>query len=119
MRRLMLKMSQENLAAKLGITFQQIQKYEKGVNRISAGRLREMSHALQVPIVFFFDGLPEMKGAAAKSRKEPPSEFVHDLLASPDGVALAKAFTRIGSRNVRRRIVQMVNEFASGAAEES
>ena len=72
MRRLMLGMSQEALAGQLGLTFQQVQKYEKGVNRISASRLQQMCHILQVPVQFFFDGAPELGGcdtsAVADSR---------------------------------------------------
>jgi transcriptional regulator with XRE-family HTH domain len=109
----MIKMSQEKLADRLGLTFQQVQKYEKGVNRISASRLREMAHALQVPIQFFFEGLPEAGGSsAAKDRHETSHKFVHDFLATSDGLALAAAFTRIDNPKVRRRIVQLVKEFA-------
>jgi transcriptional regulator with XRE-family HTH domain len=112
MRRLMIKMSQEKLADRLGLTFQQVQKYEKGVNRISASRLREMSHALQVPIQFFFEGLPEAGSSSSKDRHETSHKFVHDFLATSDGLALAAAFTRIDNPKVRRRIVQLVKEFA-------
>ncbi len=116
MRRLMIKMSQEKLADRLGLTFQQVQKYEKGVNRISASRLREMAHALQVPIQFFFEGLPEAGGSAiAKERHETTHKFVHDFLATSDGLALAAAFMRIDNSKVRRRIVQLVKEFAGEA----
>lgn len=116
MRRLMIKMSQEKLAAQLGLTFQQVQKYEKGVNRISASRLREMSHALRVPIPFFFEGLPEQKGGSAKEVKEATPHFAHDFLATSDGIALARAFTRLPNAKLRRRIVQLVREMADGAA---
>jgi len=116
MRRLMIKMTQEKLAAQLGLTFQQVQKYEKGVNRISASRLREMSHVLQVPVQFFFDGLPEVKGGSGKDRRDSSQKFVHDFLASSDGLALARAFTRLKSSKLRRRIVQLVKEFVDEAA---
>ena len=119
MRRLMIKMKQEKLAAQLGLTFQQVQKYEKGVNRISASRLREMSHVLQVPVQFFFDGLPETKGGSGKDRQDPSQKFIHDFLASSDGLALARAFTRLKSSKLRRRIVQLVKEFVDEAAGES
>jgi len=118
MRRLMIKLTQEKLAAQLGLTFQQVQKYEKGVNRISASRLREMSHVLQVPVQFFFDGLPETKGGSGKDRQDPSQKFVHDFLASSDGLALARAFTRLKSSKLRRRIVQLVKEFVDEAAGE-
>jgi transcriptional regulator with XRE-family HTH domain len=119
MRRLMLKMTQEKLAAQLGLTFQQVQKYEKGVNRVSASRLREMSHVLQVPVQFFFDGLPETKSGPARDRQEPAQKFVYDFLASSDGLALAQAFTRLKSSKLRRRIVQLVKEFVDASADES
>ena len=111
MRRLMIKMTQEKLATQLGLTFQQVQKYEKGVNRISASRSRELSHVLQVPVQFFFEGLPEMRVAVWRDRKEPAQKFVYDFLASSDGIALARAFARLKSSRLRRRIVQLVKEF--------
>jgi transcriptional regulator with XRE-family HTH domain len=118
MRRLMIKMSQQKLAAHLGLTFQQVQKYEKGVNRLSAGRLREMSGALGVPVQFFFDGLPEVRSVAAKGRKEPSQTFVDDFLSSSDGLALAAAFVRLKNPKLRRRLVQLVKEFSEGAIKE-
>ena len=117
--RLVCRMSQTELANKVGVTFQQVQKYEKGVNRISASRLREMSHVLQVPVQFFFDGLPEAKGGSGKERQDPSQKFVHDFLASSDGLALARVFTRLKSSKLRRRIVQLVKEFVDEAAGES
>jgi transcriptional regulator with XRE-family HTH domain len=118
MRRLMIKMSQQRLAAQLGLTFQQVQKYEKGVNRLSAGRLREMSGALGVPVQFFFDGLPELKGVPVKSRHEPSQAFVDDFLSSTDGLALAAAFVRVKNPKLRRRLVQLVKEFSDSAIKE-
>ncbi len=119
MRRLMLRMSQGKLASELGLTFQQVQKYEKGVNRISASRLQQISHLLQVPVQFFFDGGPAIKGAAAKGRQEPIPRFVSDLLASSDGLALASAFTRLKNTKLRRRIVQLLKEIAGEGAEKN
>jgi transcriptional regulator with XRE-family HTH domain len=89
MRRLMLDMSQEKLGDKLGLTFQQVQKYEKGTNRISAGRLLQMSHILQVPVPFFFEGAPRIAGEAGKGANVPSPAYVSDFLASSDGQALA------------------------------
>ena len=71
MRRLMLGMSQGALADQLGLTFQQVQKYEKGINRISASRLQQMCHILQVPVPFFFDGAPQIAGHFGKGGKAP------------------------------------------------
>src|SRR5229473_7159902 len=88
MRRMMLGMSQEGLGDALGLTFQQVQKYEKGMNRISASRLQHMSQILQVPVPFFFEGAP----GGVDGTAEPPS-YVDEFLATSDGVALTKAFT--------------------------
>src|SRR5215468_9813118 len=73
MRRLMLAMSQEKLGDALGLTFQQVQKYEKGTNRIGASRLEQTSHILQVPVAFFFEGAPNLHGSADGGMKEAPS----------------------------------------------
>jgi transcriptional regulator with XRE-family HTH domain len=107
MRRLMLGMSQETLAHGLGITFQQVQKYEKGRNRISASRLQRIADILQVPISFFFENLdaPGTKQATAPS-------YVSDFLASSDGLALTKAFMTIRDNRVRRCIVDLVEATA-------
>jgi transcriptional regulator with XRE-family HTH domain len=115
MRRLVLRMSQETLADELGVTFQQVQKYEKGVNRVSASRLHSVAHILQVPVQFFFDGLPEIKGAG-KRHRDASHSFTSDFLASSDGIAIAKAFTQIKSRTLRRRIVQLMKELAASIA---
>ena len=83
MRRLTLGMSQEALANQLGLTFQQVQEYEKGRNRISASRLQQMCHILQVPVPFFFDGAPQIAGYSAKGAKAPSPAYVSDFLANP------------------------------------
>jgi transcriptional regulator with XRE-family HTH domain len=113
MRRLMLDMSQSRLGAALGIAFQQVQKYEKGANRISASRLQQMSHILQVPVSFFFEGSP---GAAGKAKGTPLSADVSDFLATSYGLALARAFTQIKSPKLRRRIVDVVVAVADDRA---
>src|ERR1700688_1451766 len=98
MRRLMLDMSQSDLADALGLTFQQVQKYEKGSNRISASRLQQLSQILQVPVPFFFEGAPPASGippAATRAADAPPPAYVTDFLATSDGLALVKAFMRI------------------------
>jgi transcriptional regulator with XRE-family HTH domain len=114
MRRLLLHMSQEKLAGKLGVTFQQVQKYEKGTNRVSASRLQEVSQVLQVPVQFFFDGLPEVKGTG--KGHEASDAFASDFLASSDGITVAKAFSKIKNRSLRRLIVQLIKEIASSDA---
>ena len=106
-RRLEIDMSQERLADILGITFQQIQKYEKGVNRIAASRLFDISQALDLPIGAFFEGAPVSKKAEGKSS-------IHEALATPEGVELMNLFASIKSRRVRRRVVDLVKVLSEG-----
>src|ERR1700688_3891328 len=112
MRRLMLDMSQTDLADGLGLTFQQVQKYEKGSNRISASRLQHISQILQVPVPFFFEGAPAALGVrqAAKGTADdaPSPAYVTDFLATSDGLSLVKAFMCIGNPKLRRSIVRLV-----------
>src|SRR5580658_7922528 len=113
MRRMMLSMSQEKLGDALGLTFQQVQKYEKGTNRIGASRLQQISSILQVPISFFFEGAPDVPGIRPAAGKEAPSpSYVSDFLATSDGLALTKAFMRIVDAKLKRRIVDLVEEIA-------
>jgi transcriptional regulator with XRE-family HTH domain len=110
MRRLMLKMSQSKLGDALGITFQQVQKYEKGSNRIGASRLQHISQILQVPAAFFFEGAPNLPAARTpKNATASPDTFM-DLMSTSEGLALAKAFMRIANMKLRRRVVDMVEE---------
>jgi transcriptional regulator with XRE-family HTH domain len=113
MRRLMLSMSQEKLGDALGLTFQQVQKYEKGTNRIGASRLHQLSHILQVPLPFFFEGAPTLPGAAVGKGAAPSPSYVSDFLATSDGLALTKAYMRIKEPKLRQRIVHLVQEIAS------
>src|SRR5471032_1547511 len=110
MRRMMLSMSQEKLGQALGLTFQQVQKYEKGTNRIGASRLQHISHILQVPVSFFFEGAPTLLGAPVGKDAAPSPSYVSDFLATSDGLALTKAFMRIKSAKLRRRIVDLVEQ---------
>jgi len=110
-RRLALGISQEKLGTALGITFQQVQKYEKGTNRIGASRLQHVSGILQVPIAYFFEGTPGQMKAKGNA---PSSTYVSDFIATTDGLTLAKAFTQIKNVNVRHQIVKLVNEIAGG-----
>jgi transcriptional regulator with XRE-family HTH domain len=112
MRRMMLGMSQEKLGDALSLTFQQVQKYEKGANRISASRLQHISHILQVPVPFFFEGAPHVPGQTEGNSAAPSPDYVTDFLATSDGLALTKAFTRIKEPKLRRRIVNLVEEIA-------
>ena len=112
MRRMMLSMSQEKLGDALGLTFQQVQKYEKGTNRIGASRLQQISHILQVPVAFFFEGAPNLSGQPDGMKEAPSPAYVSDFLATSDGLALTKAFMRIKEQKLRRRIVDLVEEIA-------
>jgi transcriptional regulator with XRE-family HTH domain len=114
MRRLMLDMSQGSLGEALGLTFQQVQKYEKGTNRIGASRLQHIAHILQVPVAFFFEGAPNAPGHRPDSLSEPPSPaYVSNFLATSEGIALIKAFIEIKDSKLRRRIVDLVEQIAA------
>ncbi len=120
LRRMLVGMSQERLGELLGVTFQQVQKYEKGANRIGASRLYEVSRILEVPVQFFFDDMPE-DGFRAAARPHGFSEadgepFVMDFVSSPEGLALNQAFAAIGSARMRRRVLDLVREL-SGPSE--
>ena len=113
MRRIMLGMSQEKLGEALGLTFQQVQKYEKGTNRVGASRLQQISEILQVPVSFLFDGGPSGSATSADGFSEGSSPaFVSDFLATAEGLALTRAFTRINDTKLRRSIVDLVEQIA-------
>ena len=114
MRRMMLSMSQEKLGNALDLTFQQVQKYEKGANRIGASRLQQISNILQVPVAFFFEGAPHIPGQPTGGFSEAPSPaYVSEFLATSDGLALTKAFMRIKDSKLRRRIVDLVEQIVA------
>lgn len=106
---MMLDMSQQRLADEIGLTFQQVQKYEKGINRMGASRLQQIANALQVPVTFFFDAAP---GQTEVSGEASSSSYVAEFLATSDGLALTKAFMQIKNSKLRRKIVEVVNEVA-------
>jgi transcriptional regulator with XRE-family HTH domain len=108
MRRLMLGMSQDKLADALGLTFQQVQKYEKGTNRISASRLQAISQTLDTPVHFFFEGGPQSAKGGHGSGESCSPTYVTDFLATSDGLTLVAAFVRIKDASLRRSIVRMV-----------
>jgi transcriptional regulator with XRE-family HTH domain len=108
MRRMMISMSQEKLGERLGITFQQVQKYEKGTNRIGASRLQQLSSILSVPVTFFFEGAPLGDNAATGFAETGNPAFVSDFLATAEGLALSKAFMKVSDPKLRRRIVDLV-----------
>lgn len=118
LRRKMLGMSQEAVAKEVGITFQQVQKYERGVNRMSASRLFDFAQALTVPIIYFFEGFegsgegygaPAGRGAALA---EPKSKFTLEELSSPETIELLRNYSLL-SPAVRRKVSEMVKALAA------
>jgi transcriptional regulator with XRE-family HTH domain len=115
LRRMLLGMSQEKLGEHLGLTFQQVQKYEKGVNRIGASRLFDLAHVLGVPVQFFYDDAPAGGAEAAMSAgfaERPTESYVVEFLSGREGLELNKAFVRISDPRVRRSIVELVRALA-------
>ncbi|WP_377291290.1 helix-turn-helix domain-containing protein [Rhizobium sp. SG2393] len=116
LRRTMLGMSQEKLGEQLGITFQQIQKYEKGTNRVGASRLQNISGILNVPVSFFFEDAPGEAGVTQSGFSEASSSnYVVDFLSSSEGLQLNRAFVKIADPKVRRKIVDLVKAIAADA----
>lgn len=109
MRRNILGMSQEKLGEHLGITFQQIQKYEKGTNRVGASRLQAIASILEVPPSFFFDGAP---GGQEGLMEEGQSTYMVDFLSSTEGIQLNRAFARIEDPKIRRKVIDLVRALA-------
>ena len=116
MRRMLAGMSQDKLGESLHLTFQQIQKYEKGSNRISASRLYDLSRILEVPVQFFFEELPEQAkdalGSAEGFSEAPQETMIMDFLNSSDGLQLNKAFSEISDPTIRRKVVDLVKAIA-------
>jgi transcriptional regulator with XRE-family HTH domain len=117
MRRKLLGVSQERLAEQLGLTFQQVQKYERGANRVSASKLHAIGTALSAPVAYFFEGFGG--GAAANSGAGEPdsSAFVHELVMTPEGMELAALFPRLKRAKVRRRILDLVRALVEDDSE--
>jgi transcriptional regulator with XRE-family HTH domain len=107
-------MSQERLAELLGVTFQQVQKYEKGINRIAASRLFDISAALDMPVSRFFEGLTGRNGAGPA---ETSKDYIDDALATPEGAQLMGLFASIKSLKVRRRVIELVKALTEEAAD--
>ena len=113
MRRQMLAMSQEKLGNALGLSFQQVQKYEKGMNRIGASRLQQIGEILQVPASFFFED--KAVGASAPHEPDYFQAQMEEFVSSPEGLRLIAAFERIKSADLRREIVSFVKAIGSEA----
>jgi transcriptional regulator with XRE-family HTH domain len=118
MRRMMLGVSQEKLGDALGLTFQQVQKYEKGSNRIGASRLQQIALVLQAPVSFFFEGAPAPPMQPGALAAPVHADHATGLLSTIEGLALARAFMRIPSVKLRRRIVELVEEVAAQGMEQ-
>jgi transcriptional regulator with XRE-family HTH domain len=114
-RRMLIGMSQERLGDLLGLTFQQVQKYEKGVNRIGAGRLFEVSRILNVPVDFFYEGVAAGLSGGEAETTPPVMEFV----SSGEGLQLSLAFMKIKDPKVRKRVLDLVKSLAEEESSES
>ncbi len=115
LRRMVLGMSQEKLGEQLRLTFQQVQKYEKGVNRIGAGRLFDLAHVLGVPVQFFYDEAPLYQtenGSHGGFAERSGENDVIDFLATREGLELNKAFVRISDPRTRRSIIDLIRSLA-------
>ena len=112
MRRMMLAMGQQTLGAALGLTFQQVQKYEKGTNRIGASRLQQISDILRVPVAFFFEGAPIASAPHGSNGSALSMAQIDDFVSDSNGLRLIAAFMRINNAALRRRIVMLVQEIA-------
>lgn len=112
LRRNMLGISQEKLGESLGITFQQIQKYEKGTNRVGASRLQAIASILNSPVSFFFDGAPGEDGQPAPGMQEEGASYVTDFLNSSEGIQLNRAYIKISDPKLRRKVLDLVKALA-------
>lgn len=113
LRRTMIGMSQEKLGDALGITFQQVQKYEKGANRVGASRLQEISRVLNTPISFFFEDAPGSPTAKDGFQESNATSYVVDFLSSSEGLQLNRAFVKIQDPKVRRKLVELTKALAA------
>jgi transcriptional regulator with XRE-family HTH domain len=124
LRRTLLGMSQEKLGEALGLTFQQVQKYERGANRVGASRLFDLSRVLDVPVSFFFDDMDDqLKGqspaqiASVGELAEAPAHFEHDPLAKRETLELVRAYYRINDPQVRKRVYELAKALADTIGE--
>ncbi len=115
LRRMLMGMSQERLGDSMGLTFQQVQKYEKGVNRIGASRLFQISKILDVPVQFFFEEAPNLTEAgAAPGMAEPESQtFIIEFLNSREGLELNRAFSKISDARIRKSIIDLIRALSA------
>jgi transcriptional regulator with XRE-family HTH domain len=121
LRRRLAGVSQEKLAEALGLTFQQVQKYERGANRVSASKLYEIAAALQTPVSYFFEGLADPSSPAGRgvAGEGGPETRVHDFLMTGEGLELATLFPKLKRGALRRRILELVKAIVEDSPEES
>lgn len=119
LRRSMMGMTQEKLGQILGVTFQQIQKYERGVNRISASRMQQIAQALDASLDYFYEGAPAAIGGPGFGEDRKQAEFQSDFLSSPEGIQLNRSFMAIKDQKVRRSIIDLVRAVAANQDEET
>lgn len=113
LRRNMLGLSQEKLGERLGVTFQQVQKYEKGTNRVGASRLQDIASILNAPVSYFFEDAPSRESSAVPVRAEEPSNaLAMEFCSSAEGLMLNRAFVKISSQKTRKRIIELVRTLA-------
>jgi transcriptional regulator with XRE-family HTH domain len=118
MRRRFLGVSQQALAGRLGITFQQVQKYERGANRVSASKLYEIARALEAPVSYFFEGLAEPTPDRRRPRDIEAQEVsIGEFLHSSEGMELARAFCRVPHPRLRRQVLDLVRTLAETETE--
>ncbi len=116
LRRTLLGMSQEKLGEAIGLTFQQVQKYERGANRIGSSRLYDLSRVLDVPVAFFFDDMPDTVAASSPAQRrgmaEEPVSYELDPMAKRETLELVRAYYKIGDPTVRKRLFEMTKVLA-------
>jgi transcriptional regulator with XRE-family HTH domain len=117
LRRMLVGMSQEKLGQMLGLTFQQVQKYEKGVNRIGAGRLYHVAQILGVPVSYFYEDVMEQSPSAPPPANDRATPSAVEFLSSNEGMQLTLAFMRIREPKVRRRVIDLVKSLTDGEGE--
>ncbi len=115
LRRKVLGVSQESLAADLGLTFQQIQKYERGTNRVSASKLYEIARSLQTTTSYFFEGFADPNSGEAQTPQYIEEKAAVDFLMTPEGLEMAALFPKIAKGKVRRRILDLVRAMSEEA----
>ena len=113
LRRTLLGMSQEKLGKAIGLTFQQVQKYERGTNRVGSSRLFQLAKVLNVPVSFFFDDMPTEVSGGHTGHAEPGKPFEHNPFTKRETLELVRAYHKIGDRGVRKRVFELVKAIAA------